>query len=290
MTGFDRIWNRNRGEQGLRVGVGRTLVHLEARTVLHDLAQIHDGNAVAHLTHDGEIVGDEDVRQAELSLDVEQEVQHLGPHRDVEGGHRLVTDDELRLEGEGPSHPDALALSARELVGEAIGMVGVQADTVEQVGDLGAPTVPPLTPHDEGLADDVADRHARVEAGVGILEDHLHLPPEPTQVLASGVGDVVALELDVTGRGLDETKDDACRRGLSAPGLTHQAECLPLPDAEVDAVDGVHASDLSLDEHALGDRVVLHQPGHPQQGLSARRRRVFFRLREHRSSPRRARR
>ena len=44
-----------------------------------------------------EVVGDEDDRQAELALQVAQQVEDLRLDRDVERGHRLVGDDSFGL-------------------------------------------------------------------------------------------------------------------------------------------------------------------------------------------------
>jgi hypothetical protein len=44
---------------------------------LHDAAEIHYRDAIGDVFHDGEVVGDEQVSQAALTLQVEHEVQHL---------------------------------------------------------------------------------------------------------------------------------------------------------------------------------------------------------------------
>ena len=100
---------------------------------LDDLAEVHHGDAVAHVAHDGEVVGDEDHRQAELALQLAQQVEDLGLDRDVEGGDRLVGDDQLRLQRERAGDADPLALAAGELVRVAVVVLGVQADAVHQL-------------------------------------------------------------------------------------------------------------------------------------------------------------
>ena len=82
---------------------------------------------------DVEVVGDEDVGQPEVALQVGQQVQDLRLHGDVERRDRLVADDQLRLEREGAGDPDALSLPARELVREAVVVLGVEADALEQL-------------------------------------------------------------------------------------------------------------------------------------------------------------
>ena len=92
---------------------------------------------------------------------------------------------------------DALALAAGELVRVAVDVLGVEADHVQQVlrprlavalrRDLGVDL--------ERLADDVADRHARVERGVRVLEHHLDVAAQlPAASRPDSGGDVLALE------------------------------------------------------------------------------------------------
>ena len=83
---------------------------------LDDLAQVHHGDAVADVAHDRQVVGDEQVRQAELALQVLEQVDDLRLDRHVERRHRLVADDQLRVQAERPGDADALALAAGELV------------------------------------------------------------------------------------------------------------------------------------------------------------------------------
>ena len=80
-------------------------------------------------SHDREVVGDEEVGEAQLLLEVLEEVEDLGLDGDVEGRDGLVADDELRVEGEGAGDADALALAAGELVGVARMAVGGRGPT-----------------------------------------------------------------------------------------------------------------------------------------------------------------
>src|ERR1019366_3329659 len=88
---------------------------------------------LAHVAHDCEVVGDEDHRQAELALQLAQQVEDLRLDRDVERGDRLVGDDQLRLQRQRARDPDPLTLTAGELVRVAVVVLGVQADPVHQL-------------------------------------------------------------------------------------------------------------------------------------------------------------
>ena len=68
------------------------------RTLLHNLAEIHYGDLIADLPDDRKVVADEQEGEVQLVLEFNQKVEHLGLDRDIERGHRLVTDHETRME------------------------------------------------------------------------------------------------------------------------------------------------------------------------------------------------
>ena len=102
---------------------------------LDDAAEIHDGDAVRDVAHHAQVVGDEQDGQAEPLLQLEQQVDDLRLHRDVERGDELVGDQALGLDRQRAGDADALALAAGELVGLAVGGVRRQAHQVQQLGD-----------------------------------------------------------------------------------------------------------------------------------------------------------
>ena len=65
-------------------------------------------------------MGDEQVGQAELLLQVFEQVDDLGLDRDVERRDRLVGDDEIGVGRERAGDADALPLAAGELVRVAV--------------------------------------------------------------------------------------------------------------------------------------------------------------------------
>jgi hypothetical protein len=50
---------------------------LVAAAALDDAALAHDGHHVAHVPHDGEVVADEEVGDAEVALEIHEQVQDL---------------------------------------------------------------------------------------------------------------------------------------------------------------------------------------------------------------------
>src|SRR4051812_44525549 len=234
-----------------RVGVGE----------LDDLAEVHHRDAVADVPHDAEVVGDEDDRQAELGLQLLEQVDDLRLDRDVERGDRLVGDDELRLQRDRARHADALALAAGELVREAVVVLRVEPHGVHEVlhALLALALVALDVVDDERLADDRADRLARVQGRVRVLEDHLHVAPQRLELRARLVRDVLAAVDQLAARRLEQPRDEAGRRRLAAAGLADDAERLALDDVEAHAVDGLHGADLLAEDDPLRQGEVLDE-------------------------------
>src|SRR5665647_2994970 len=252
------IGDRHRREQRLGVGMLRIFVEHCAVRDLDDLAEVHHGNTIGDVLDHRKIVGDDQVGEVELVLEVFEQVDHLGADGHVEGAHRLVADDELGVERQGAGDADTLALPARELVRVALGVLGAEPDGLEQLEDallalgLGTDLV-----DIERLADDIAHAHARVQGGVRVLEDDLHVAAQPLHLRPRGGHDVDALEGDRAGRRRDEPQHGAPRGGLAATALADQAQGLALLDREADAVDGVDLAGGALEDPRPDGEVLL---------------------------------
>ena len=99
----------------------RRLVDLGRRRHLHDLALVHDGDAVGHGHRLFLVVGDDDEGQAELLLQVHQLELRFLAQLLVERAERLVEQQHLRPLGDRAGQRHALALAAGELVRLALG-------------------------------------------------------------------------------------------------------------------------------------------------------------------------
>ena len=163
-------------------------------------------------------MGDEEVGEAELLLKLLQQVDDLSLDRDVEGRHRFVGDDQLGAHGEGAGDADALTLAPGELMRVAPEVLGGEAHRLEQLYDalLALATASGELVDDERLADDRSHRHPRVQGGVGVLEDDLHLLADLAERPLVEGGDVPILEPDFARGGLDEAEDGPAGRGLAA--------------------------------------------------------------------------
>ena len=152
------------------------------RRRLHDLPQIHHRDPVTQVLDHSQVVRDEEIGQAELLLDVREQVHDLGLDGDVERGDGLVADDKVGFQGESPRDADALPLTARELVGHARGQLRVETDDAHEFGDAASPFgTGQLRVLEKRLGDGAADVEAGIERRMRVLEDHLHARAQRTQ-------------------------------------------------------------------------------------------------------------
>ncbi len=72
---------------------------------LDHLAEVHDGDPVADVAHDREVVRDEEVGEVEVVLQVGEQVDDLRLDRDVERRDGLVADDQLWMQRQARATP-----------------------------------------------------------------------------------------------------------------------------------------------------------------------------------------
>ena len=92
---------------------GKDLLH---RSLLDDLAAIHDADHVRDATNDAEIVGNEQHAHAEPRADFREQRKDLRLHGDVERRGRLVRDQQIGLVGQRHRDHDPLTLAAGQLM------------------------------------------------------------------------------------------------------------------------------------------------------------------------------
>ena len=212
-------------------------------------------------------MGDEEVGEAEVAAELDEQVHHLGLDRDVERGDRLVEHHELGLEHERPGDGDPLPLPTGELVGIAGERRGRHARPFEGRRHPPQPLRPVAEPmDDEPLLEDRPHRHPGVERAVGILEHDLHPAPERPQRRLRQAPHVVAREPDAPRGRLDEPEEAAAHGRLAAATLPHEAERLAAGDRErhaVDRADGTHRPS----EQPAADRKMRLEAGDGQERL-----------------------
>ena len=149
------------------------------------------------MADDPEVMGDEDIGELEVLLQVGEQVDHLSLDRDVECRDGFVGDHELGAERQRAGDPDPLPLAARELVRKAVVVLRREPNLLEKLLHLPLSLAPVADAVDrERRADDRPDPLARVQRGVGILEDNLQLPPQRAHPTPRELRDVLPVEDD----------------------------------------------------------------------------------------------
>ena len=75
---------RSRGDQGGSVRVPGLAADSFSVTNLNEFAQVHDANPIAHMLDRGQVVADQKIRDAKLSLQILQEIENLRTDGNIE--------------------------------------------------------------------------------------------------------------------------------------------------------------------------------------------------------------
>ena len=245
----------------------------------HNPSQIHHRDPLADMLNHQQVVGNEEIGNAQLLLKLLKGVDDLRLNGYVQRGDRLVADDELGLHRQRPGNADALPLAAGKFVGVATGMVAVQPHQIQQMSDLFIPLLfAGIQMVDvQRLADDVADRHAGIQGRVGILKDDLHFLPVLGNVFR---GDVNALVDHFAAGGLVQVQKAPTHGGFAAAAFPYQTQRFARVDGKADAV---HRLQRRVLEPAGVDGKILLQVPDLQQML--RLRNLLFKLFTHEAFP-----
>src|SRR5262245_32609157 len=105
--------------------------------------------------------------------------------------------------------------------------VGEEPDKLQQFGDaIGNLDFWQDTMYADRLGDDLTHSHARIERGVGILEDHLHLLAHRDHGVPIEPGQIGALEANLATRRIVEAQYQPAERRLAAARLANEAQRL----------------------------------------------------------------
>src|SRR5713226_7888092 len=107
---------RCRRQQFASVSVLRSGGDLLRVSDLDDLAPIHHRDAGREVAHDWHGVRDKQICEAEIALELLQEIHDLRADADVESRDGFIGNNKLRPQGERAGDPDALTLASGEFV------------------------------------------------------------------------------------------------------------------------------------------------------------------------------
>ena len=237
------------------------------RSLLDDLARVHDAHAVGHPLHHADVVGNQDDGHVQLFGDLGQEVEKVGLHLGIERAGGLVRDQQLGPAKQRHRDHHSLAFAAAQLM-------RVRSRNPIDLGNVGGGQMLPCRLvrfasaethlHGRGLRHLVADPEIGIEGRPRVLEDHGHLgPAHPFHRLVVEIEQVDAVQRDFARddppRRRDQPEDREAGGGLARAGLAHQANGLPARDIEIDAVDRPHRVRRQLE--------MSREPAHAQHRL-----------------------
>ena len=206
---------------------------------LLDAAAVHHRDPVRERERLGLVVRHVDERDADLLLQVDELDLHLLAQLRVEGGERLVEQQERRVGHERARDRDALPLAARQLVRHALAEAG-EPHVLERLGDLRRHVRGRHLRHLQRERDVAFDGHVREQRVA--LEHRAH-----RTALRRAADEVLAVEHDAAGVGQVEARDHPQERRLAAAGGPQQREELARLDGEADVVDGGEVAEPARD-------------------------------------------
>ncbi len=229
---------------------GRVLTdERERRSLGHDVAAVHDDQAVAQLLGLVHVVGGEHQGDA-LLLEPEELLPHHVPRLRVETRRRLVEQQHVGAVDQRPRDRQAALHAARQLVDLDGRLLGELDEGEQLVGPTAA--LRPGQPEVAAVDDEVlAHRQLEVEAVLLRADAQASADRGP-------VGDRVEAE-DAQGAPARRRHrgDHAHRRGLAGAVGAEEAERLTGRDPDVDALDGLEAPEGLAQPHRLHHRGAL---------------------------------
>src|SRR6266550_8702727 len=263
------VGNRDRRQQRFSVGVQRRGIKLAGWRGFDDAPEIHDGNALADMLDDRQIVGNKEISEPEFLLQVIQQIDDLGLDRHIQCRHRLIADNQFRLDGERARDTDALALTAGELVRITSHVIRLQTDGLEQMHDALFKLASGFRQlvNDQGFANDGADVHARIERCIGVLKDNLDVAAQDAKLAGVQRPDILAFEMYLAPGRFDQAKHATPGGRLTTAGFANQPQGFAALDVKVDTVDRMDAAGLTAEQAAL-EREYLGQVPDSEQRLT----------------------
>src|SRR6267378_4223986 len=114
----------------------RLLQENVGRADFHNLAKIQHRDPVTEIDAQVQVVSNEDICQAELLLQVRQQVDDLRLYRDIQRRHRFIGHDDTWFNSKRGSNGNALTLPAAQFMRIAAAGCGRQTHQLEEFRDF----------------------------------------------------------------------------------------------------------------------------------------------------------
>ena len=225
------------------------------RAGLDDSAVFEDDDAVGEGVGVDGVVGDEEADTVERGEVAAQVAADVTAGAGVEGGERLVEQQQAGFGRQRSSQGDALRLATRQRARSVVGMVG-EPDACQPVPGPGSRVLFGDPPGSESEGDVL--QRAQVGEQQVVLEDDGDRPLlGPHERVGGRVVERLAVELDAPVVDRQQSGEAAEQGGLARAVRSEDGDGLPAlggeVDVEVEAAEG--ADDAGLEGHAAGVRV-----------------------------------
>ena len=103
-------------KKSLSIRMAGTVDHVIPGAAFHDFAAVHHDDTIRHLGNHRQVMGDQNERSALLLHQLIHELEDLRLYGHIQGGGRLIGDDELRVGSQSDRNDDPLPHTARKLM------------------------------------------------------------------------------------------------------------------------------------------------------------------------------
>ena len=236
-------------EQRDGVRVTRAGENLQGGAAFDNPPGVHHGDAVAHLGHDAEVMGDEDQRHIGLPLQVFEQAEILGLDGHIERGRGLVGQQQAWLtgDGDGPGHPLAHATAHLMRKGRHTLLWRTNAYLLQQLDDAPLQAAAAQTAMQaQRLGNLHAHGKGRVERSHGILQNHGDLcPAQLAHLLGTLVQQIFAVKENFSAdnaaaRLRHQAHNGQAGHRLARAGLADNPQGFAPLHGKAGAIDGFH--------------------------------------------------
>jgi hypothetical protein len=187
-------------------------------------------------------MGYKKICEPELLLQVLEQVDNLGLDRDIKGGNRFITDNKSGPQGKGTGYGNPLSLTPGKFMGISVGIGRLQSYNFQELLHP-PPSIRRLFKnivHYQGLTDNIANGHPRVQRPKGILENNLHLPPELAQFSRRDSENILTRKKHLACRYGKKANQNPPQGGFPAPAFPQQSKGSLGGYGQADTIDGLH--------------------------------------------------
>ena len=149
------------------------------------MSHIHDTDTVRDMFDHGQVMGNEEICKAKLSLKFYEKIDNLCLNGYVKSGNRLVTDDKFRIYRKCSCDSNTLSLPTGKLMRKTGCMFLIQSDKTKQLIDSFFPFLFLRIETEilHSFFDDIPYRHTWIQRCVWILKNHLRTLLKPVKIV-----------------------------------------------------------------------------------------------------------